>query len=190
MNKIIKKNKNYTKTMLLQMIIGFLMLFWYSTTDSVMEKLLVGFVFFTSIIPSTLQLLTMLLNNMVHKGINPNRKVDSKGRIIIQSEKSIDVKIDSKESGMKKQYKCKTVDNEFYLELREMIIYLSRSKKLKRKDVLNLKVRIQQLIGDDLVKYDDFDFKNDMHCIYVLLKNSKLKDEDYLKILYWLKTIS
>lgn len=189
MNKIIKKNKNYTKTMLLQMIIGILMLFWYSTTDSVMEKLLVGFVFLTSVIPSTLQLLTMLLNNVVHKGINPNRKVDSKGRII-QLEKTNNITINSKESGMKKQYKCKTVDNKFYLELREMIISLSRSKKLKRKDVLNLKIRIQQLIGDDLVKYDDFHFKNDMHCIYVLLKNSKLKDEDYLKILYWLKTIS
>lgn len=173
-----KKHKNsYILSMFIPMLVGTVMLAWYASTESVIEKLLIGFIFFTALIPFTLQIITMLLNGAVTKGIRSNRRVDKNGKFITSYHNKDS--INSKDSGIKKSYKAKTIDNEFYSELRNRIKELVKSKEIDRQSILQFKSELDYRLGSHQYNYGSFTFENDVHEIYVKLKSSKLTNEDY-----------
>lgn len=76
-----KKPKKPTPVLYIAPIITSLLAVWYYTTDSVMEQLLIAFIFFTMIIPYSIQMYSFVIVNSlpkqtqtkhIHKNINNN----------------------------------------------------------------------------------------------------------------------
>lgn len=191
MNKTTHKKKGYFTTMIIPMIVGIVMLVWYVSTDSIFEKLLVFFIFFVSVIPATLQLISVLLSDAVKKGIKPNRNIgDGKEYNINPTKRPINNTINQKDSGIKKSYNAKTINNENYNELRNRIKELVKSSQLDRQSILQFKSELNYRLGTHQYNYVSFQFENDMHEIYVKLKSSKLTDEDYTYLKAMLEDLS
>ena len=170
-----KKTKNkYSKTMLIPIIFGLILYVLFKNADSKFEQLLVGFLFFTNLIPFVIHLVIMLMKNTVP----PVPKEQRSAEYIIAPVKTTSSKKELNGS-IKKFYKAKTNDNVFYIDIRNKLITVVQKGNLDRDSILNFKLELDNRLGINRYAYKDFDFENDMHEIYVKLKSSKLTDDDY-----------
>ena len=68
-----KKPKKPTPVLYIAPIITSLLAVWYYTTDSVMEQLLIAFIFFTMIIPYSIQMYSFVIVNSLPKQTQTKR---------------------------------------------------------------------------------------------------------------------
>ena len=167
-----EKKNNYLKGLYIPISLAVPLLIWYITTDVIMEKLLILFIFGTIVIPLSLNIITMLINAVIKPLNNPSNNIHKTKLQPIKPKESF-----SKPKG------TKVNPSPYYLETRNIIINLSKNGKLSRSKILELEKELETILGDYLVNYSKFNFENDMHYIYVLLKSSKLTDNDYINIL-------
>ena len=171
-----KKQKNvFTKSMITPIVLGLILLVLFNNADSKLEQIMIGLIFLMILTPFTLHLITMLLFQSIPKS-NKNRVAEK----ILES-KSNNKRIKSNDS-IKPQYKAKTNNNPFYIETRSRLIEVVKNGELDRGDILKFKLELDDKLGINRYAYDNFDFENDMHEIYIKLKSSKLNDEDYLHL--------
>lgn len=174
-----RKKTNYTrnkyiKPMMIPIIVGIITLYLYKQSNTTMERLLIAFVFFSSIIPSTLHVIGMLLKDVAKIGVRPDREIGDGSQFKINpTKKPINGSINF--SG-----KVKTIDNVYYKEVRDLINNTVKFGDLNRQGILEFKSELNYRLGANQYNYTKFQFENDMHEIYTKLKSSKLKDDDYI----------
>ena len=167
-----EKKNNYLKGLYIPISLAVPLLIWYITTDVIMEKLLILFIFGTIVIPLSLNIITMLINAVIRPLNNPSNNIHKTKLQPIKPKEEVKI-----------PYKGKINPSPYYLETRNIIINLSKSGKLSRTKILELERKLEMILGDHLINYSGFNFENDMHYIYVLLKSSKLTDNDYISTL-------
>lgn len=162
----------------------------YVGTDSIMEKLLIAAIFFIGIIPLAFSMIFPILNMLLFgfmkgstkKKYIPKKTVNANGRITTHH-KTVNKSGFNKTTNpgtCKSQYKQN--DNPNYVTLRDNIKDYSKSGKINREGILDFKNELDYRLGSNRYSYKEFSFENDMHEIYVKIKNSKFKDEDYLHL--------
>lgn len=174
-----KNLKSYMKIMIVPIIVGLVLLIWFRNTGSVFEKLLIGFIAITALIPFVLQLLAMLLNGEVkdNKFNTYKQNGNKKSEYIIEPIKN---KNNTKNNSIKAPYKAKTNNNPIYIDVRDRFKDLVKNGDLGRQQILQFKSELDHTLGTHKYTYDTFSFENDMHEIYIKLKSSKLTTEDYV----------
>lgn len=165
-----KENK-FKKVTLIPMIIGAVLFVLYKNADSKLEQLMLGGMFVMNILPFVLHLTGMLL---VSSAVRPKEQRIAEN--LVGQNKNY--KIESKDS-IKTQYKTKTNTNPNYIEVRNRLIDVVKNGVLNRDSILKFKLELDNKLDINRYAYSNFDFENDMHEIYIKLKSSKLKDEDY-----------
>lgn len=154
-----KKPKKPTPVLYIAPIITSLLAAWYYTTDSVMEQLLIAFIFFTMIIPYSIQMYSFVIVNSlpkqkqtkcIHKNTNNNMGT-------------------------------------YHKELVRLLSNSMRNRKLTRHQILEFKRELDELLGDVILDYGDFRFENDLHEIYTKLKNPLLDDKKYQYLISFLE---
>lgn len=154
-----KKPKKPTPVLYIAPIITSLLAAWYYTTDSVMEQLLIAFIFFTMIIPYSIQMYSFVIVNSlpkqkqakcIHKNTNNNMGA-------------------------------------YHKELVRLLSNSMRNRKLTRHQILEFKRELDELLGDVISDYGDFRFENDLHEIYTKLKNPLLDDKKYQYLISFLE---
>lgn len=169
-----KKTKNvFAKSMIIPIVLGLILLILFNNADSKLEQIMIGLIFLMILTPFTLHLVTMLLFHSVPKS-NNNRVAEN---IIGSKNNSNEIK---SSNSIKPQYKAKTNNNPLYIETRARLISVVKNGELDRGDILKFKLELDNKLGMNRYAYENFDFENDMHEIYIKLKSSKLNDEDYL----------
>lgn len=169
-----KKRKNiFAKSMIIPTALGVILFILFKNADSKLEQIMISLIFLMILTPFTLHLITMLLFHAVPKS-NKNRVAEE---IIESKNKSNQIQ---PSNGIKPQYKAKTNNNPFYMETRNRLIGVVKNCELDRGGILKFKLELDNKLGMNRYAYDNFDFENDMHEIYIKLKSSKLNDEDYL----------
>lgn len=83
----------------------------------------------------------------------------------------------------KKYKKAKDNQQEGYAEVKNVLIACSKNKLFSREDVLKIKDEINYMLGDNLKHYNNFIFENDMHEIYIKIKNKHLSTSNYNDLL-------
>lgn len=170
-----KKTKNkYNRSMTIPISLGVILLILFKNADTVLEQILIGSIFIMILIPFALHLISMLFSNALTV---PKSERNAETIINNQTKKN-----DKKEevSSIKKSYKAKTNNNKFYNDTRSRLIDLSKNGNLNRNDILKFKLELDNRLGMNRYAYNNFDFQNDMHEIYIKLKSSKLTDDDYI----------
>ena len=77
----------------------------------------------------------------------------------------------------------KIVNTEGYSKFNSLFKSAVKNKLIDRNTILTIKYKLMSILGshyDDI--YSKFDFKNDVHCIYVLSKSSVLTKDDYIEL--------
>lgn len=168
-------SKSFAKKLVLLMcfgaigILNCLFIMWTSG----FEKLLGMMFFFTILIPALLQVLAFIFT--------PIKAKSKKSFVPVSDYKAEVERIERfKESIKPKFKKSKGNSSQYYSEVRECIIATSKAGLFDRESVLKLKSELDYLLQDKKDHYSNFTFDNDMHEIYIKLKNKHLQDEDYL----------
>lgn len=169
MRKILK---NFIKIGLFASVVMLIIISLYYTCESPFEKLIIGAIeiyLLTIIIPFTVNFLISLLRNPV-KNNNKEQcmKETPKTNNTIKSDKA--------------KYKHKVVITEGYTEFNNLLKVSIKNKLIDRNTVLSLKYQLINILGTHFEVYKDFTFKNDLHCIYILSKSSKLTKENYSEL--------
>lgn len=76
--------------------------------------------------------------------------------------------------------------NPYYLQCKNLFNRQIKSGVMKREQILKLKDLIDLCLGDKVIKYNSYTFKNDAHEIYVKLQSDNLNQLDYEKIIRFL----
>ena len=144
-------------------LIALPLVIWYATTNSVMEKLLILFIMATFVIPLTFGLLNICLN-MLLKPVKPsNNSKPTKGDLSR-----------TKKGGVK------TNPSKYYFTVRNTVVTYLQNGVITRDDILYFKSCLDSRLKGHVNIYNhSFKFKNDANEIYIKLKSSVLKDEDY-----------
>lgn len=161
------KSASMLSFIIASIILILLALYW--TLDNKFEKLLLLIVGFSILIPIFITTINFIINLSFPKENSINNKTfgDNKYKEIKGADKS------------NKKYKEKTVQTEGYREFNNLLKASVQNKLMDRECILKLKYELINLLGIHMEVYKDFDFQNDMHCIYVLSKSSKLTTNDY-----------
>lgn len=167
-----EKKNNYLKGLYIPISLAVPLLIWYITTDVIMEKLLILFIFGTIVIPLSLNIITMLINAVIKPLNNSSNNIHKTKLQPIKPKE--DYKI---------PYKGKINPSPLYNDFKNAIVACSKNKLFKRDDILVIKESLDNLLGSHSKVYNSFSFENDIHEIYVKGKSSKLKTEDYQKLL-------
>ena len=153
-------------------IIGVLML-WYFSSDTPMERLFIFLIFITTALPFSLSVYSLALSSLIPKSKGYNNRIPKKNTYK-------DVSKNTKVIPMKRKTSSKTINNPNYIALRKIIISASKNKQFNRTDILILKAEIDFILKEYLANYSSFIFSNDLQEIYTKLKSSHLKNEDYI----------
>lgn len=78
------------------------------------------------------------------------------------------------------------VELESYKQVVNVFKNSIKNQLLIREDILKFKNQLNLALGENLLHYQDFKFKNDCHEIYVKIKNKHLVNEDYNNLLVYL----
>lgn len=165
-----EKRNNYLKGFCIPISLSIPLFIWYITTDVIMEKLLILFIFGTIIIPLILNIIPIVISATIKPLPNNNMH-----RVKLQPIKS--------KSETKIPYKGKTNPSPLYNDFKNTVVICSKNKLFKREDILLIKESLDNLLGSHSKVYAGFQFENDIHELYVKAKSSKLKTEDYQKLL-------
>lgn len=138
----------------------------YWTMDNVFEKLLVSALGFFILVPMFITIINFIIN------LSCRSKENNTNKVIVNNN-------DNKPIKSTKKYKAKTVSTEGYIDFNNLLKSSVQNKLMDRECILKLKYELINLLGIHMEVYKDFDFQNDMHCIYVLSKSSKLTTDDY-----------
>lgn len=166
------KNKQNFALYIVPIVMGVLML-WYFSADTPMEKLFIFLIFITTAVPFALSIYSVALTSIIPKSKGSNNRA-SKKNTYDNLPKNTNV------LPMKRKTSSKTINNPNYIALREIIINASKNKQFNRTAILNLKAEIDFRLKDYLINYSSFTFSNDLQEIYTKLKSSHLKNEDYI----------
>ena len=79
-------------------------------------------------------------------------------------------------------HKPKVVNNQDYDELIQLLKYCMKNKLLDRQQILDFKNVLNEHLGSHKESYSNFNFKNDLHEIYVKSKNNVLTSKDYKEL--------
>lgn len=171
-----KNSKNkFKKTMIIPITLGLILLTLFKNADSKLEQIMIGCIFLMNLVPFTLHLMTMLLFTA-----SPVPKSERIAENIINKKPNKSFQeIKSKES-IKPQYNVKTNNNIFYIDTRNRLVDVVKNGYLDRDSIMKFKLELDNRLGINRYVYKDFNFENDMHEIYIKLKSSKLKDDDYI----------
>jgi cell division protein FtsL len=90
------------------------------------------------------------------------------------------------ESERRKQKTQISNANPYYLQCKSMFNKLMKSGNMKRESILELKELIDLCLGNSVLKYNKYTFKNDAHEIYVKLQSETLNQLDYQQIIKFL----
>lgn len=166
------KNKQNLALYIVPIIIGVLML-WYFSSDTPMERLFIFLIFITTALPFSLSVYSLALSSLIPKSKGYNNRIPKKNTYK-------DVSKNTKVIPMKRKTSSKTINNPNYIALRKIIISASKNKQFNRTDILILKAEIDFILKEYLANYSSFIFSNDLQEIYTKLKSSHLKNEDYI----------
>lgn len=86
------------------------------------------------------------------------------------------------EQERRKTKELKSTANPYYLQCKNLFNKQMKSGVIKRDQILELKDLIDLCLGDRVLKYNNYNFKNDAHEIYVKLQSDVLNQLDYEKI--------
>ncbi|WP_297993876.1 hypothetical protein [uncultured Clostridium sp.] len=166
------KNKQNFALYIVPIIIGVLML-WYFSSDTPMEKLFIFLIFITTAVPFTLSVYSLALTSLIPKSKGYNNGTSKKNTYK-------DVSKATNVIPMKRKTPSKTINNQNYIKLRKIIISASQNKQFNHTKILILKAEIDFILKEYLSNYSSFIFSNDLQEIYTKLKSSHLKNEDYV----------
>lgn len=162
--KIIRALKSTLELIICFSIILLIIVAIYYCCDSPFEKLLIGL--------TGLYILTMLVPILISfeiKFLSNCLKISKKEHTTINT--SLQIKTN------------KIVNNEGYSKFNSLFKSAVKNKLIDRNTILTIKYKLMSILGshyDDI--YSKFDFKNDVHCIYVLSKSSILTKDDYIEL--------
>jgi cell division protein FtsL len=87
----------------------------------------------------------------------------------------------------RRKSKDKTTNvNPYYSQCKNLFNKQMKSGVMKRDKILELKDLIDLCLGDKVLKYNSYTFKNDAHEIYVKLQSDVLNQLDYERIIKFL----
>lgn len=167
-----EKKNNYLRGLYIPISLSVPLLIWYITTDVIMEKLLILFIFGTIVIPLSLNIISMLINAVIKPLNNPSNNIHKTKLQPIKPKEETKI-----------PYKGKINPSPLYNDFKNAVVSCSKNKLFKREDILVIIQSLNNLLGSHSKVYDGFQFENDMHRIYVMAKSSKLNTEDYQKLL-------
>ena len=164
--KIIKRTLKSTLELIICFsIILLIIVTIYYCCDSPFEKFLIGL--------TGLYILTMLTLILISSAIkflsNSCLKTSKKEHTTINTSPQIKTN--------------KIVNTEGYSKFNSLFKSAVKNKLIDRNTILTIKYKLMSILGshyDDI--YSKFDFKNDVHCIYVLSKSSVLTKDDYIEL--------
>ena len=163
--KIIKRTLKSTLELIICFsIILLIIVTIYYCCDSPFEKFLIGL--------SGLYILTMLVPILISfaiKLLSNCLKTSKKEHTTINTSPQIKTN--------------KIVNTEGYSKFNNLFKSAVKNKLIDRNTILTIKYKLMSILGshyDDI--YSKFDFKNDVHCIYVLSKSSILTKDDYIEL--------
>lgn len=166
-----KQVNKFKKAMIIPIILGLVLLILFKNADSILEQLMIGFIFLMNLVPFVLHLISMMLSGAL--SVPKSERVAE--TIIVKK----DEEIKSKKS-IKPTYNAKTNNNVLYIDTRSRLIDVVKNGDLDRDSIMRFKLELDNRLGMNRYAYKDFEYSNDMHEIYIKLKSSKLKDDDYV----------
>lgn len=186
-----KPKNNYMTPVIIIACITLPLVIWYQVTNSVMEKLLILFTFFTVVAPLSLGIVNICINMM----IKPKKMINNKPNVTIgkmqvkpntENTQNIfnNIKGVTNNNNYTNSYTNtkkggKVNPSEYYPIVRNALIVYFKEGILTREDILLFKDHLNSRLGNRLSIYNNFQFKNDANEIYTKLKSSILKDDDY-----------
>lgn len=170
--------KTIKQSLVMTTILGFLsttILLLYSCMDTPIERTFVLIVGIFMIIPLLPMLISFLVNIII--GSNKPKEMNNKNNSIMINTKSSNSKLQPTIDSNKP--KLKVVTTEGYAEFNNILKSSMKNKLLNRETILQLKCELIYRLGTHIEVYKNFEFKNELHCIYTLSKSSVLTKEDY-----------
>jgi phosphate/sulfate permease len=144
----------------------------YYTMDTVIERafvLILGVIFLFPLIPIAISFIVNFI-------VNSEKQPDDKFKDNNYSKSNTTA---TKTNIEQEKYKPKVVVTEGYQEFNNLLKASMQNKLMTRECILKLKSELIYRLGTHIEVYKDFNFKNDLHCIYTLSKSSALTKEDY-----------
>lgn len=180
-----KPKNNYFTPFIIVGVIAIPLVLWYSVTNSVMEKLLILFIFATFVLPLTLGMISICINMLI-KPVRPNSNNNNVNYIQKNNATtSIIANSKPKKGG-------KSNPSKYYPIVRNSIIAYMKQGILTREDILTFKSCLDGRLGNRASMYNNcanFQFQNDANEIYAKLKSSVLRDDDYKYLIEVLNSI-
>lgn len=179
-----KKTKtNYTTSIILLIISGTLSLMfyrYYQISENLLEKIFVAALFICGICPILFSIFITFLTSKLETAFKPKRS-NKNNKIEHTTNRNTKVVI--------KQKPSKEVTTEGYSETRDLFKSSTQNSKLSMEDYYLIKQFIISKLGDNYNRYKEVNWQNDSHCIYSILKCSKLTKDDYDTIYNYIKGI-
>ena len=166
--------------MLMMIILGSIstgLLLWWQIGETGFEKLLILFIFFTSIIPITIKWLLQIAR------IKPKSHAQNPNGYKSNNNTNTQRKEINYNQFEQKPKLSKVNPSEHYPVLKEMIVNASKQRKLSRQEILKFLSELNFRLGEHAFVYSNFKFENDLHEIYVKIKSSRLIDNDYIYLI-------
>lgn len=167
-NKTIENDTKHTGSICLLCVMSMVGLLFYSmmrSSGSRFEQLFVGMIFVFGVLPICVACSITYFIALVNS--RKAREDKSKAKT---------------EKVMQEKNKGKIPSTEGYLETRDFFKFATQKGRLGMEDYFTIKDFIIAKLGDNYKPYENVQWKNDSHCIYSMLKNSKLTTEDYRAI--------
>lgn len=171
MSKIIKETSKSVS--ILSFIIATIILLLYGlywSSDSLVERLFILALTTFILIPMIIAVINFIISLIINLSFSKAKNDNKKKEIINNYNDPIKTN---------KKYQEKTVLTEGYKEFNNLLKASMQNKLMDRGSVLKLKYELINRLGTHMEVYKDFNFKNDMHCIYILSKSSRLTTDDY-----------
>ena len=156
---------------LIMSILSSVLLISYGIYPHLFFRISIIMCFITFIIPIMANYFVCVLNQ--NKADTQNDRIMKEVHSYIRAQKYIEsVAKKNYKNNIKpaKEYKHKKVDNNNYIQLRNLITVSCKQKQISRQSILNFVEELNKILGDNVNHYSKMTFENDLHEIYVKLK--------------------
>lgn len=152
---------------------------YYQLSENLFEKVFTGSLFLFGVCPIIFFTFVTYLTAKLQSVLKPKRR----------SNKTTTNTTTKAATTTNTSKKTKEVTTQGYSEARDLFKDSSQNAQLSIEDYYLIKQFIIQKLGDNYNRYKEVEFKNDSHCIYSILKCSKLTTDDYNSIYDYISII-
>lgn len=169
-------------------VLGIINVLFIKAQNELIMKILGYMILFTILLPIFIKVFAFVITPA--KPTQKRNNEITSNDFIVSAPRFNSQKKEEIQSQTKPKHKSKKVDNPLHNDLKNLIAACSKNKLLSREDILQVKIKIDDILGQHRYAYSKFNFENDIHEIYVKIKSSKLQDKDYNYLLDYVSNLT